>query len=177
MDLSWSRVAAAREGGPQGGDVWECRSGPLNIITVDAPKMAWGSFYDEENEHSLQTLAKKTLLVFQVARELKLTSVYSGLLGAGPRCGSRPLAMLLHMLLMPDGVELKLHYPIMWTRSTYGVRRMEERLALIVENMLDELRQKQVSTMGDALREILTWRLATSHFDFDILAEGRWEAN
>ena len=176
MDLSWSREGWPF-GGPKGGGVWECRTEPVTIITVDVPKMAWGSFYDEENAHSLQTLAKKTLLVFQVARELGVTSVYSGLLGAGPRCGSRPLVMLLHMLLMPDGVDLKLHYPILWTRSTYTHGLMECRLANIVENMVDNLREREVSTMAEALRVILTWGLATSHYDFDILGEGRFEGN
>ena len=167
VDLSMTRA----------GVMWKCLSGPTNIITVDVPKMPWGSSYNKKHSHSLLTLAKKTLLVFQVARALELKSVYSGLLGAGPRCGSRPLAMLLHMLLMPDGVELKLHYPILWTRSTYTLRRMEDRLANIVENMLESLREKKVSTMGEALRVILTWELATSHGEFDILGEGRFDGN
>ena len=177
MDLTWSRAAAERAGGPQRGDVWQCASGPLNILAVDAPKMAWGSRYDAANAHSLQTLARKTLLVYQVARELGIKQVYSGLLGAGPRFGSRPLALLLHMLLLPDGVELKLHFPILSTCSTYNVRVMEARLAVIVENMLGDLREHGVSTMAEALRVILTWKLATSHCDLDILGEGRFQGN
>ena len=175
VDLSWSRAAAARPGGPQRGDVWECRSGPLTIIAVETPTMASESRYDVANAHSLVALARKTLLVFQVARELGVRQVYSGLLGAGPRFGSRPLALLLHMLLLPDGMELKLHFPILWTCSTHNVRRMERRLAEIVEHMLGDLRELGVSTMAEALSVILTWELFSSHNDFDILGEGRFD--
>ena len=78
---------------------------------------------------------------------------------------------------MPNDIEIKLRHPIMWTWSTYTVQRMEGRLACIVDGMFADLREKQVSTIGDALRETLTWRLATSHYDLDILGEGRWEGN
>ena len=177
IDQWWPREAAAREGWLRWQDVGDFCSKPLTIIAVNAPNMVSEWAYDETNAQSLQSLAKRTLLVFKAADVLGVPSVYSGLLGGGAYCGNRPLALLLHLLLKPDNTVLKLHHPILWTWSTYTVQCMEARLTCIVDGMLAELRNKRVVTLGDALNEILKWRLATSHCDRDILAEGRWQEN
>ena len=150
---------------------------PLTVIAVNAPNMARAWVYDKNNAHSLHSLAIKTYLVFHAARQLKVPAVYSGLLGGGACCGNRPLALLMHLLLKPEQTALKLYHPILWTWSTYPVRFLEQRMLSIVDGMLADLRLLEVATLGQALDVILKWSLATSHYDHDILAEGRWQDN
>ena len=178
MDTWWSRGAAARKGWFHWEQVLERPSQPLNIIAVDAPSMRHESKYDRYNEQLLRTLAKKTVLIFEVAHPLGAPSVYSGLLGGGACRGNRPLAMLLHLLLQTHDTDLKFHHPIFWACSPpYSVGFLERRLTCIVDGMLAELRYKAVATLEDALQVIISWGLPTSHDDCDIVKENRWQEN
>ena len=131
--------------------------------------------YGHGNEHLLRALAKKTVLIFEVARQLGAPSVYSGLLGGGAYRGNRPLAMLLHFLLQRPDTELKFHHPILSSFSPRSVEFLEKRLKGIVDGMLAELRARGVATLGDALQVIVSWGLPTSHDDGDIVNESRWQ--
>ena len=43
-----------------------------------------------------------------------------------------------------------------------------KKMLSIADNMLEVLREKDVATLQDALKEILSWRLCTSNYDSDI---------
>ena len=177
MDTWWPLGAAARKGWFHWTEVLERPSQPLNIIAVDAPCMRHESKYDRYNEQLLRTLAKKTVLIFEVAQHLLAPSVYSGLFGGGAFRGNRPLAMLLHLLLQRPDTELKFHHPILSSFSPRTVEFLEKRLKGIVDGMLAELRARGVATLGDALQVIISWGLPTSHDDCDIVKESRWQEN
>ena len=167
MDIWWSREQAAHKRSVDFNRVEECPSKPFTIIAVDAPRMKGKKEY---NDADLKMLAKKTILIYYVARHLNAPVIFSGLLGCGAFRGHRPLTLLLHLLLQPHGCSshLKFHHPIFEAIGDYAVSQLEQNMLSIADNMLEALRKKDVATLQDALKEILSWRLCTSNNDSDI---------
>ena len=171
MDIWWSREQAAHKGSVDFDLVQKCPSKPFTIIAVDAPMMKWKKEY---NDADLKMLAKKTILIYEVARHLKAPLVCSDLLGGGAYRGHRPLTLLLHLVLQPHGCSshLKFHHPIFEEFSGYAVSQLEQQMLSIADKMLEVLREKAVATLQGALEEILSWGLWTSNIDSDILQIG-----
>ena len=167
MDIWWSREQAAHKGSVDFDLVQKCPSKPFTIIAVDAPMMKWKKEY---NDADLKMLAKKTILIYEVARHLNAPVIFSGLLGCGAYRGHRPLTLLLHLLLQPHGCSshLKFHHPIFEAFGDYAVPQLEQTMLSNADSMLEVLRKKGVATLQDALEAILSWRLCTSNYDSDI---------
>ena len=172
MDIWWDREQAAHKGSVDFDRVQKCPSNPFTIIAVDAPMMKWKNGY---NTADLNILAKKTILIYEVARDLNAPVIFSGLLGCGAFRGHRPLTLLLHLLLQPHGCSshLKFHHPIFEAFGDCAVSQLEQNMLSIADNMLEALRKKDVATLQDALKEILSWRLCTSNCDSDIHSPDR----
>ena len=172
MDIWWSREQAAHKRSVDFNRVEECPSKPFTIIAVDAPMMKQKKEY---NNADLKMLAKKTILIYEVARHLNAPVIFSGLLGGGAYRGHRPLTLLLHLVLQPHGCSshLKFHHPIFEEFSGYAVSQLEQQMLSIADKMLEVLREKAVATLQGALEEILSWGLWTSNCDSDILKIGR----
>lgn len=168
IDIWWTRENAAQKNALDISAVQECCSNPLTVIAVDAPVMRGIGPYDLQ---ALQTLAKKTFLVFKVARRLSAPCIFSGLLGGGAFRGNRPLILLLHMLLQPsqDAIHVRFHNPIFWSFSSFSIPELERAMLIKADDMLEKLREKGVTTLLDAFGEILSWQLPTSQDDRDIV--------
>ena len=141
MDIWWSREQAAHKRSVDFNRVEECPSKPFTIIAVDAPRMKRKKEY---NDADLKMLAKKIILIYEVARHLKAPDIFSGLLGGGAYRGHRPLTLLLHLVLQPHGCSshLKFHHPIFEEFSGYAVSQLEQQMLSIADNMLEVLRKK-----------------------------------
>ena len=172
MDIWWSREQAAHKRSVDFNRVEERPSKPFTIIAVDAPRMKRKKEY---NDADLKMLAKKIILIYEVARHLNAPVIFSGLLGGGAYRGHRPLTLLLHLVLQPHGCSshLKFHHPIFEEFSGYAVSQLEQQMLSIADKMLEVLREKAVATLQGALEEILSWGLWTSNCDSDILKIGR----
>ena len=167
MDIWWSREQAAHKRSVDFNLVRECPSKPFTIIAVDAPRMQGKVKY---NDADLKMLAKKTILIYEVARHLNAPVIFSGLLGGGAYRGHRPLTLLLHLLLQPHGCSshLKFHHPIFEAFGDYAVSQLEQTMLSSADKMLEVLRKKNVATLQDALKVIFSWKLCTSNCDRDI---------
>ena len=114
-----------------------CHSKPLTILAVDAPVMSDKDFYDEE---AVMMLAKKTWLVMEVAQQLRVPRIFSGLLGGGAFRGNRPLVLLLHLLLQDDPVCVLFHYPIFRNFSQWTIEKLQDEVLTQADNMMQTLR-------------------------------------
>jgi len=168
IDIWWNREQAAQKNSLDINAVEDCHSQPLTIIAVDAPVMRGRGSYSKE---ALEMLAKKTYLVMEVGQCLAAPTILSGLLGGGAFRGNRPLILLLHLLLQPveGSIDVQFHHPIFWSFSRFTIPQLEQRMLELADDMLLRLSAKGVSTLREALEEIFSWELVTSHDDIDIV--------
>jgi len=170
MDLWWTREAAAKKGHFEKGELQEAPSEPLTILAVDAPQMGRGRCYDRE---SLRMLAKKVLLIFEVAEAKASPCVLTGLLGGGAFRNNRGLVLLLHLLCQrPDStIPVYFHHPIFWSFSDLSEAELEENVKKSADNWLEALRssEPQVTTLGEALDYLFSKRLPLSNYDEDLV--------
>ena len=103
MDVWWDREACGFKEQLPYSAIQPRQSQPLTIFAVDAPNMKHKQMYDQGD---LLMLARKTALIFATAEELNAPLIFSGLIGGGAYRGSRPLALLLHLLLHRDTVSI-----------------------------------------------------------------------
>lgn len=169
MDAWWPRAEAAKKTKLNMSAVKHCLSQPLTILAVDAPDLSGinsrGATYSEE---ALLMLAEKISLIFGVAAELQSPVVFSGLLGGGAFRGNRPLVLALHAMLQPasSACQLLFHCPIF--QSNGGRGSLEQAVVGQADQMLEVLRQRGVSTLAEALDEVLSWQLPLSLGDADL---------
>ena len=148
--------------------IYACRSKPLTILAVDAPVMRDDNFYEGK---AVMMLAKKTWLVMEIAQQLRAPRIFSGLLGGGAFRGNRPLVLLLHLLLqeaVDDPICVMFHYPIFWSFSQWTIEQLQDAVLIQADNMMQMLRDASVHTFEEALEQIITWKLPTSHDDGDL---------
>merc|ERR1712224_1163528 len=126
-------------------------SEPLTILAVDAPSLK-NEPTSTYSSKALAMLARKVYLIFAAFEMIHSPELYSGLLGGGDFQGSRPLVLLLHLLLHNGVMPVKFHLPI------FGNKRLEPEVVNWADAMLLALREKGVSSIGEALKEILSWR-------------------
>jgi len=165
MDAWWPRAAAAKKARLDLTDIQPHMSNPLTILAVDAPKMR--SSYRQDD---LQMLAAKVLLVFAAAERLCSPQIFSGLLGGGAFRNNRPLILLLHLLLQPssDTRPVMFHHPVFWSFSVLSMQTLEANIVERADRMMEALRDQGVTTLGDALAVLLSWRLPLSEQDMDL---------
>jgi len=162
MDVWWSREEAHKKLGMSLEAILPELSKQLVIVAADAPNFKGTSGgYDA---HSLNMLAKKLYLCFAILYELNCPQMFTGLIGGGDFQGNRPLVLLLHLLLHTEDRPVLFHNPIFCKDSHY----LESKVAIRAEQMLDRLRMKGVRTLGEALQEILQWRVPLSRHDADL---------
>ena len=170
MDAWWPRSEAAKKErlGPTA--IVACRSPPLTILAVDAPVMRQVVTYSRQ---SLSYLVKKVLLIFGVAAHRRSPLILSGLLGGGAFRNNRPLVLLLHLLLQPENLAstLRFHHPVFDSFSGLSTDTLERRTVQQADEMVEQLRNAGVRTLGQAVDAILSWQLATSHRDADLQAD------
>lgn len=166
IDAWWNRDAAAKKESMSWKDICPCSAPPLTILAVDAPHMRWDGY----TKDSLGWLAKKVLLIFEVAEQLDSPVILSGLLGGGAFRNNRPLVLLLHLLLQPFGSERRLlfHYPVFWSFCGEPIHVLEQSILSWADVYLQELRRREVRTLEEVLRFVLESGLALSHFDRDL---------
>jgi len=168
MDAWWPRSQAALKDALDISAIESCPRGPFNILAVDAPvmrpKMA------EYCPKSLAMLARKILLIYEVASALDCPMIFSGLLGGGAFRNNRPLVLLLHMLLQPrEGQpEVVFHYPIFWSFCRRSIPDLEESVVSLAGDLMEKLRAQGVRTLDEALQLLLDWGLSTSQNDDDL---------
>jgi len=167
MDAWWPRSHAAMKEDLNPNSIAVCGSSPLTILAVDAPMMGQSGAYGKQ---AMSMLAKKVFLIFYTAEALRSPLILSGLLGGGAFRGNRPLVLLLHMLIQPQSAacNLRFHHPIFWSFCDQTTDVLETRVVAKAEAMLDQLRKKGVQTLGEAIDELLAWRLPLSHNDVDL---------
>ena len=168
FDIWWSREAASKKQDIRIEDIISKVSKPVTILAVNAPHMKKG--YDET---SMYMLARKIYLIFEVAKKLRSPIIYSGLLGGGAFRGSRPLVLLLHLLLHRHDcpADLRFHLPIFRSFSDVPTEELERMVEEGAFQMLDALRDSEPrpTTLREALDIILTWRPELSQDDRDLL--------
>eukprot|EP00931_Biecheleriopsis_adriatica_P047475 TRINITY_DN27373_c0_g1_i1.p1 TRINITY_DN27373_c0_g1~~TRINITY_DN27373_c0_g1_i1.p1 ORF type:complete len:483 (-),score=74.66 TRINITY_DN27373_c0_g1_i1:110-1558(-) len=170
MDAWWDREAAAMK---EHLDTWRIQhrqSAPLTIFAIDAPVMRGQQSYQQ---WSLHMLAKKLTLAFAVASELEAPLILSGLLGGGAFRGNRPLILLLRLLLQPFGDKQPVcfHYPVFWSFGNMDAQQLEQQLLVSADVLIEEMRKQNVETLDQALKIILTFGLALSEGDRDLVAQ------
>lgn len=170
MDAWWSREAAERKEGLANEDIQARGSEPLTILAVDAPVMGGKVTYEKE---PLEMLARKVMLIFEVAEELQSPVVLTGLLGGGAFRNNRPLVLLLHLLLQPpdSGQEVRFHYPVFWSFCHLETTDLEERILEWGDRWLDHMRQAGVRSLADAIDVIDRLDLPTSQNDQDLFVD------
>merc|ERR1712087_737861 len=94
------------------------------------------------SDKTLQMFAAKVLLVFAAAEGLGSPMIFSGLLGGGAFRNNRPLVLLLHLLLQPDGTDRPaiFHHPVFWSFGCDSVQTIEHRILTHADMMLQRLR-------------------------------------
>ena len=147
-------------------DIQPRLSNPLTILAVDAPKMR--SPYCQE---ALQMLAAKVILIFVAAEQLQSPLIFSGLLGGGAFRNNRPLVLLLHLLLQPRHCNrpVTFHHPVFRSFANLSTQSLEKNIVDHADSMLDSLRGRGVTVLGDALAEILSWGISLSERDMDLV--------
>ena len=121
---------------------------------------------------SLDMLARKVLLCFEAARRLGSSAMFTGLLGGGAFRGSRPLVLLLHMLLEPylgNSTQIVFHYPIFSSFSKVRLDVLENWILEGADELMDYLRRLEVKTLRDALNALQVLGVKTSQEDADLL--------
>ena len=141
---------------------------PLTILAVDAPNLSKIGCYTEE---LVLCLAQRTSYIYQVGRKLNVPRILSGLLGGGDFRGTRPLIILLHLLLQPPGktIPMMFHHPIFWRFSKLSLPQLEKAMLKRAGEMLDSLRAKGVKNILEAVSEISSWNLPVSEGGRDII--------
>ena len=111
----------------------------------------------------------RTLLIFEMTAQRGSSQVYSGLLGGGAFRGNRPLVCLLHLLLQPtDGTSALFHHPIFWSFGGNNVGVLESRVVGIAGQMMGALQRCAVSSVSEAIDQLLSWKLPVSKNDKDL---------
>lgn len=172
MDAWWSREAAERKEGLAHEDIQARGSEPLTILAVDAPVMGGQATYENQKQ-PLEMLARKVMLIFEVAAELQSPVVLTGLLGGGAFRNNRPLVLLLHLLLQPpdNGQQVRFHYPVFWSFCHLQKTDLEERILDWGDRWLDRMRAEGIQSLGDAINVIYGLSLPTSQNDQDLFVD------
>lgn len=174
IDSWWPRLdASKREELFSLSAVKPCDAEPCTVFAVDAPSMRKEDTYDRE---SIEMLARKVFLIFQAARISRCPLILSGLLGGGAFRNNRPLVLLLHLLLQRPDEEMKLrfHHPVFYGFTRGGdSSRMEQDILKHADALVARLRQRGVTTLGQALEELLSANLPLSHNDLDLVFRGQ----
>ena len=86
------------------------------------------------------------------------------------------MVLLLHLLLQPRrDVRPVLfhhpvfHHPVFWCFAVLPAQSLEEIIVERADLMLEALRTTEVTTLGEAIAEILEWDLPLSQHDMDLL--------
>ena len=166
FDAWWPRAAAAKKNALNLADIQPYMSKPVTILAVDAPKMR--AHYCRA---TLRMLAAKILIVYAFAERSNSPRILSGLLGDGAYRNNRPLVLLLHLLLQPHGDvrPVLFHHPVFWSFASRPAQSLEEIIVERADLMLEALRATEVTTLGEAIAEILEWDLPLSQHDMDLL--------
>jgi hypothetical protein len=171
MDVWWPRSAAAKKDMLQQAEVVDCHAGPLTILAVDAPRMvARGRGAPSYNWSTLGMLARKVMLIYEVAEQLGSPHVLSGLLGCGAFRNNRPLVLLLHLLFQPSDQErlLHFHHPIFWSFCDLSTDALEQGILDRADDYMEQLQRRNVTTVEEALHVLLEWQLPLSEGDSDL---------
>ena len=165
MDTWWTRQAAAKKGGLAPGDIQDMPTGPFSILAVDAPHMRGGTY----SYSSLGMLARKVLLIFEVAEQKQSPAILTGLLGGGAFRNNRPLVLLLHLLCQTsDSPPVSFHNPILWSFCELRVEDLQDNILRQADQWMDELRTRGVRTLKDALEWVMERSLPLSINDDDL---------
>jgi len=170
MDTWWSRSVAAQKGSFAEGDIQDAPSQPLTILAVDAPQMGRGRGYGEDE---LCMLAKKVLLIFEVAEQMSCPVILTGLLGGGAFRNNRGLVLLLHLLCQKRDSQkvVYFHHPIFWSFCKLTEQELEENVKRSADAWLELLTAEKVTTLEGALRILLDSRLPLSNYDADLVPD------
>ena len=171
FDVWWDRDKAALKDYLKTADMENCHSPPVTVIAMDAPQMQSQWNYGVA---SMQMLVKKVLLIYEVARRQKSPMIYSGLLGGGAFRGNRPLILALHMILQrpDDHADVRFHYPVFDSASkTAKSHEMEVAILVMAENIVEVLRRKGMKYLYEAIQELTSMSLPTSHNNKDVSQE------
>ena len=170
IDAWWPRNAAAKKDQLGWDDIQALHSRSLTILAVDAPRMGRSRGYDR---WSLEMLAKKVLLIFEIARELQSPTILTGLLGGGAFRNNRPLVLLLHLLLQEqdDPPFVLFHHPVFWSFCGRPEAELEAEILRIADVHLAHMRQRGVRTLGEALDIVMDANLPLSQNDGDLVCE------
>jgi hypothetical protein len=173
MDAWWPRDAAAKKEALSLADIQPRLSNPLTIFAVDAPKLSvWHcKRRSPYSKNALQMLAAKVILIFVAAQQLQSPLIFSGLLGGGAFRNNRPLVLLLHLLLQPRHCNrpVTFHHPVFRSFANLSTQSLEKNIVDHADSMLDSLRGRGVTVLGDALAEILSWGISLSERDMDLV--------
>ena len=169
IDLWWPRSETAKKENLNLQSVSPCCSQPLTILAVDAPKMP-KKFGWSYSKPELDMLTQKVLLIFEAAKALGSPLVLSGLLGGGAYRGNRPLVLALHLLLQPpdEVLRLRFHYPVFRSFNTLDTSTLEQRVLEVANELLGSLRKRGVTSLGEVLHVLHSWRLPLSQGDADL---------
>ena len=171
FDVHWGKDACAPKIDMPPSAMRYRQSLAMTVIAVDAPYLKANKYTYEE----ILMLARTIKMVYMVAIKLDCTMILSGLMGGGAYRGNRPLVLLLHLLLQPEGTQVPLvfHNAIMGSYGAATARMAEARVVQLAEEWRQKLAEDNACTVEDVVRFVYEDKISTSHDDADI-NDGRY---
>ena len=169
FDAWWDRGQCAQKAWLDRNAVQPVRPQSTTIVAVNAPPMRRGVVYTRT---TLEMLATKILLMFQVAESLGLKVIYTGLIGGGTCGNNRGLVCASHLLLQPFGYfsRVVFHHPVFEAFNEELPEVLEMRVLQVADRLMELLKAQRVTTLGEALTFLLTLNLPSSYGDADLSA-------